>query len=123
MNTGTVSKTMLGKLLIYGVDRKWTFLSAKSTILTRTEVNIMKEDETLIFIILFVCFCSNVALATGPRTYYFLGDLAHLEQALIRFTLAKLKQKVCLCNDGQFNNNAHHAVSLCTLVLKTDVTV
>ena len=25
MNTGTVSKTMLGKLLICGVDRKWTF--------------------------------------------------------------------------------------------------
>ena len=56
MNTGTVSKTMLGKLLICGVNRKWTFLSAKSTILTGTEVNIMKEDETLIFIIFFFLF-------------------------------------------------------------------
>ena len=38
MNIGTVSKTVLGKLLIDGVDRKWTFLSAKRTILNWTEV-------------------------------------------------------------------------------------
>lgn len=35
----------------------------------------------------------NVALTTGPRTYYFLGECARLEQALVQFTLEKLKQK------------------------------
>ncbi|XP_076464341.1 serine--tRNA ligase-like [Babylonia areolata] len=35
----------------------------------------------------------NLSLTTGPRTYYFLGQLALLEQALVRFTLSKLKEK------------------------------
>ncbi|KAL8610918.1 hypothetical protein ACOMHN_042536 [Nucella lapillus] len=35
----------------------------------------------------------NLSATTGPRTYYFLGQLALLEQALVRFTLSTLKQK------------------------------
>ncbi|KAK7504955.1 hypothetical protein BaRGS_00003983 [Batillaria attramentaria] len=34
-----------------------------------------------------------LAMATGPRTYYFLGDLARLEQALVNFTVHYLRQK------------------------------
>ena len=71
MNTGTVSKTMLGKLLICGVDRKWTFLSAKSTILNGTEVNIMKEDETHIFIRKNLFFLQQCCLGNGAQNILF----------------------------------------------------
>ncbi|XP_025105730.1 serine--tRNA ligase, mitochondrial-like [Pomacea canaliculata] len=33
---------------------------------------------------------SDVGMTTGPRTYYFIGALAELEQALVNFTLHKL---------------------------------
>ncbi|CAH1790887.1 unnamed protein product [Owenia fusiformis] len=33
---------------------------------------------------------SNVTLSSGPRTYYFKGALARLEQALVRYTVEKL---------------------------------
>ncbi|KAF6771223.1 Serine--tRNA ligase [Paragonimus kellicotti] len=34
----------------------------------------------------------NTSLAAGPRTYYFGGPLAHLEEALISFTLHRLSE-------------------------------
>ncbi|KAK2145396.1 hypothetical protein LSH36_685g01023 [Paralvinella palmiformis] len=36
---------------------------------------------------------SNVKLTTGPRTYYFRGALAMMEQALIKYTIDSLKQQ------------------------------
>lgn len=40
-----------------------------------------------------LCF-RNLAMTTGPRTYYLIGDLVRLERALVQFALQKLRQKV-----------------------------
>lgn len=36
----------------------------------------------------------NIGLSTGPRTYYLKNDLAHLEEALVNYTLDVLRAKV-----------------------------
>jgi len=41
-----------------------------------------------------VCvFCRFVGHTTGPKTYYFIDDLARMEDALVRFTLDTLLKK------------------------------
>jgi len=38
-------------------------------------------------------FCRFVGHTTGPKTYYFIDDLARMEEALVRFTLDTLLKK------------------------------
>ncbi|XP_062620947.1 serine--tRNA ligase, mitochondrial-like [Saccostrea cucullata] len=63
---------------LYGTKRDYTF-QPQSVIDIGQRLNLLRV--------------SDVGHTTGPRTYYFLSDLARLEQALIRYTLDHLLPK------------------------------